>query len=232
MRKIIAQFIVMFLFPLMVFAQAEKQNPYHLRIIGTPEEYNKACQQDNKNQLVDLEKAIPSIKLDIRYATNNNFTKKKVYTSARAFLRQPAAQALGKVQQELAKQGLGLKVFDAYRPYSATILFYDLIRDTLFVASPAQGSRHNRGCAIDVSLVDLKTGIELEMPTGYDDFSEKAHPAYADLPAIAKENRQILINAMKEQGFEVFPSEWWHFDFTGWQSFGLMDLSFEELKQP
>jgi D-alanyl-D-alanine dipeptidase len=112
------------------------------------------------------------------------------------------------------------------------MLFYDLIKDTLFVASPVMGSRHNRGCAVDLTLVNLKTGAELEMPTGYDDFSERASPAYNDLPVIAKENRRKLIEVMKKQGFEVYGSEWWHFDFNGWQAYSLMDISFEELQTP
>jgi len=232
MKKIILQLLIISVFPLLVFSQIEKANPYHLKIVGTVAAYNDECRKDKQNQLVDLAMAIPSIQLDIRYATSNNFTHKQVYSSARAFLRQPAALALFNVQHDLAKQGLGLKVFDAYRPYAATILFYDMIKDTLFVASPARGSRHNRGCAVDVSMVDLKTGIELEMPSAYDDFSERASPFYADLSSVAKENRGILINAMKKQGFEVFGSEWWHFDFNGWQAYSLMDISFEELLTP
>lgn len=232
MKKIIVQLLVISFIPLMVFSQEAKRNPYHLNIIGTLTEYTAECSKNSQNQMVDLAKAIPSIQLDIRYSTSNNFTHKQVYSSARAFLRQPAANALVKVQQELAKQGLGLKVYDAYRPYSATILFYDLIKDTLFVASPAKGSRHNRGCAVDVSLVDLKNGIGLEMPTAYDDFSERAGAFYTDLPEVAIKNRSVLIDAMKKFGFAVFDSEWWHFDFNGWQSFSLMDISFEELPAP
>ncbi|MEI7501198.1 MAG: M15 family metallopeptidase [Bacteroidota bacterium] len=232
MKKTVLTLLFISFIPLVIFSQNEKQNPYHLKIISTVANYREECMKDKQNQLVDLKKEIPSIQLDIRYATANNFTHKQVYSTARAFLRQPAAMALVKVQQELSTQGLGLKVFDAYRPYAASILFYDLIKDTLFVASPAKGSRHNRGCAVDVSLVDLKTGAELEMPTPYDDFSKRAGAAYDNLPAATKENRLKLINVMKEQGFEVFSSEWWHFDFNGWQNYSLMDISFEELEQP
>jgi len=232
MKKIIVQLLFLSLIPSVVFPQKEKLNPYLLNIIGTVAEYTNECNKNAQNQLVDLKKAIPAIQLDIRYATSNNFTHKQVYTSARAFLRQPAATALAKVQDHLARQGLGLKVYDAYRPYSATILFYDLVKDTLFVASRIKGSRHNRGCAIDVSLIDLKTGVELEMPTAYDDFTVRASPLYDDLPLKAKENRQILIDAMKRQRFEVFDSEWWHFDYKRWEAFNLMDITFEELEQP
>ena len=232
MKKIIVLLVALLCISFLAFPQKEEQNPYHLRITATTGDYNAECAKNDQNLLVDLGKVIPGIQLDIRYATDNNFTHKQVYSSARAFLRKPAAIALAKVQQELAKQGLGLKVYDAYRPYAATILFYDLIRDTLFVASPAKGSRHNRGCAVDVSLVDLKTGNELQMPTTFDDFSIRANPFYTDLPAVSIKNREILIEAMKKKGFDVYSSEWWHFDFNGWQLFSLMDLTFEELDQP
>jgi zinc D-Ala-D-Ala dipeptidase len=231
MKKIISPLLFLLLFPWLVFPQEEKQNPFHLKITGTISAYTDECKINEQNQLVDLERTIPSIQLDIRYATHDNFTHRQIYKSAKAYLRKPAAAALAAVQQELAQQGLGLKVYDAYRPYSATILFYDLIKDTLFVASPAKGSRHNRGCAVDVSLIDMKTGVELAMPTAFDDFSARAGAFYADLPVIAIENRKTLIETMKKQGFEVIDSEWWHFDFQGWQAFNLMDISFEELGQ-
>jgi D-alanyl-D-alanine dipeptidase len=232
MKKTALTLLFLSFIPLVIFSQNEKQNPYHLKIISTVAAYKDECRKDKQNQLIDLEKAVPAIRMDIRYATDNNFTHKKVYSTAKAFLRQPAAVALARVQKELEKEGIGIKVYDAYRPYAATMLFYDLIKDTLFVASPVKGSRHNRGCAVDLTLVNLKTGAELEMPTGYDDFSERASPAYNDLPVIAKENRRKLIEVMKKQGFEVYGSEWWHFDFNGWQAYSLMDISFEELQTP
>lgn len=212
-----------------VIAQENKRNPYNLTIISTTSVYKQLIGQDSLKRLLDLQKTVPGIILDIRYATDNNFTHKKVYTSARAFARLKVARALAGVQRELAKQGLGLKVFDAYRPYAATLLFWDIIHDTAYVASPAGGSRHNRGCAVDVSLVELKTGKELEMPTPFDDFSKKAGAAYQDIPERAIKNRQMLIGIMSKYGFTVYPSEWWHFDFKGWKDYELMDLSFEEL---
>jgi D-alanyl-D-alanine dipeptidase len=232
MKKTALTLLFISIIHLVIFSQNEKQNPYHLKIISTVAAYKDECQKDKQNQLIDLEEAVPAIRMDIRYATDNNFTHKKVYSTAKAFLRQPAAAALARVQKELEKEGIGIKVYDAYRPYAATMLFYDLIKDTLFVASPVKGSRHNRGCAVDLTLVNLKTGAELEMPTGYDDFSERASPTYNDLPVIAKENRKRLIDVMKKQGFEVYGSEWWHFDFNGWQAYSLMDISFEELQTP
>jgi len=176
-----------------------------------------------------LQKVVQGIVPDIRYATSNNFTHKKVYTLARAFARLKVARALAIAEHELSQQGLGLKVFDAYRPYAATLLFWDIIHDTAYVASPVTGSRHNRGCAVDVTLVELKTGKELVMPTPFDDFSIRASATYQQIPEDAKKNRQLLIQTMSKYGFSVYPSEWWHYDFKGWKDFELMDLSFEEL---
>lgn len=219
-------------FPTLLRGQDKKQNPYGLPILSDIQVYRDKCNESEVWCLVNLSDAIPGIILDIRYATGNNFTMSKVYTSAHAFLRKPAAEALAQVQADLAARGLALKVFDAYRPYAATLVFWDLIRDTLYVASPRQGSRHNRGCAVDVTLVDLKTGMEVEMPTEYDEFSVVASAAYPNVSEKAKANRQILIEAMANRGFKVMDSEWWHFDYEGWSRFDLMDLSFEELLAP
>jgi D-alanyl-D-alanine dipeptidase len=152
-----------------------------------------------------------------------------MYPAAEAWLRKPAAKALKMVQKELKSQGLGLLVFDAYRPYSVTLAFYRATDKKEFVAHPKDGSRHNRGCAVDVTLVDLKTGLPLAMPTDFDDFSEKASPTYSHLSEEVLRNRAILISAMRRYGFKVFYNEWWHFDFEGWEDYDLMDLSFEEL---
>ncbi|MCX6282825.1 MAG: M15 family metallopeptidase [Bacteroidetes bacterium] len=210
-------------------AQQTKKNPYNLNIISSAAAYSGLVAKDSLKRLVDLQKVVKGLVLDIRYATSNNFTHKKVYTSACAFGRLKVARALEAVELELSKQGLGLKVYDAYRPYAATLLFWDIIHDTAYVASPVTGSRHNRGCAVDVTLVELKTGKELEMPTPFDDFSARAGAAYQQIPEDAKQNRQLLITTMLKYGFTVYPSEWWHFDFKGWKDFELMDLSFEEL---
>jgi len=210
-------------------AQENKRNPYNLNIISSPGVYAGLIHTDSLKQLLDLQRAVPGIVMDIRYATGNNFTHKKVYTSPRAFVRLKVARALWAVQKELSTHGLGLKVYDAYRPYAATLLFWDIIHDTAFVASPAAGSRHNRGCAVDVSLVSLKTGKELKMPTPFDDFTAKASADYQQIPEEAKLNRKLLINTMAKYGFIVYPTEWWHFDYPGWKDYELMDLSFEEL---
>ena len=210
-------------------AQVTKKNPYNLNIIADTVVYSRIIRTDSLKTLVDIRKLVPGIVLDIRYATSNNFTHKKVYTSARAFARLKVGRALASVQAELSKRGLGLKVFDAYRPYAATLLFWDIIHDTAYVASPVSGSRHNRGCAVDLTIIDLKTGKELEMPTPFDDFTVKAGASYQEIPQKAKQNRQMLIDIMQKHGFTVYPSEWWHYDFSGWKNYELMDISFEEL---
>jgi zinc D-Ala-D-Ala dipeptidase len=225
------KFIPLFLlFFYTVICSGQTVNGYGLAVVDDTSFYHKAIERDSLNKMVNLEKFIPKIKLDIKYATKDNFSGMKVYNKPMAFLRLPAAYALKKVQEELNKKGLGLKIYDAYRPYSVTVLFYDKIKDTDYVASPWQGSRHNRGCAVDLTIINLKTGKELEMPTKIDDFTLKAHPDYKDIPDTVKSNRTLLSNVMKKYGFTRFPTEWWHFDFSGWSNYFLMDLKFEELE--
>lgn len=204
-------------------------NKWGLIVLEKLSEYDASVASDSSMLLVDLEKEIENIGMDIRYATANNFIKKPAYSMAKAFLRRPAAEALKGVQSELAAKGLGLKVFDAYRPYSVTLFFYETVRDTNFVAAPWHGSKHNRGCAVDVSIITLADGKEIEMPTPFDDFTEKAGPNYPDLAPKVLENRSLLISVMKKYGFEVNPFEWWHYDFTGWEKYLLMDIPFETL---
>ncbi len=210
---------------------APQTNVYNdkLNIVGDIHEYKAQVDENPNFELVDLEDFVPGIILDIRYATTNNFTGRQVYAQAKAFARWPVAEALTIVQKELAKRNLSIKVFDAYRPYSATVLFYEIYKDTSYVASPWSGSRHNRGAALDISIVDLETGEEIQMPTGYDDFTEAAHPDYMDLPENVAKNRDFLITTMQKHGFKVYASEWWHFDFVGWEAFPLMDIPFEEI---
>lgn len=205
------------------------QNKYGLRAM-TYSEYKKSLAASPHKALVDLEKFVPGLAMDIRYATNNNFTGEKIYNMAKAYARRPVAEALKKVQEELRPQGLGIKIFDAYRPYKATIKFYEVYRDTTYVASPYRGSRHNRGCAIDLTLIDLKTGNELKMPTEYDSFRKEAWPSTPVSDPIVRKNRSLLISVMEKHGFRVNGSEWWHFDFKGWKNFEVMDIDFEELE--
>jgi D-alanyl-D-alanine dipeptidase len=192
--------------------------------------YLKDIKMHPETRLVEIKKYIPDIALDIRYATTNNFTHQQMYKQARAFARLPVVLALKQVQADLEKQGLGLKIYDAYRPYAITVKFYEVAHDTNFVADPRKGSKHNRGCAIDLTAINLKTGKELDMPTGFDSFSKRAASAYMDLPKTEIDNRAILKTAMEAHGFREIPSEWWHFDFDGWSKYPLLDIPFTEIK--
>lgn len=197
----------------------------------TYEKYKKDIVKNPENQLVDLTEVIPGLQLDIRYATKNNFTGEVIYNLAKAYARKPVAEALKNVQSDLLERGLELKIHDAYRPYAATVKFYEVYGDTTFVASPYKGSRHNRGCAIDLTLIDSKTKKELKMPTPYDSFRKEAFPDYPLKDKEAVKNRNLLIIAMEKRGFRVYDSEWWHFDFVGWEKFDVLDIQFEELEK-
>jgi len=206
------------------------QNKYGLTPMKM-EEYKKSIITNPDNELLNLADFIPDLVLEIRYATTNNFTGAKIYNLARAYARKPVAESLKKIQADLKKQGLGLKIFDGYRPYSATVMFYETYHDTTYVASPYKGSRHNRGCAMDLTVIDLKTGKELPMPTEYDSFKKEAWPTTPVADPVIRKNRKMLIDAMEKHGFKVNASEWWHFDFIGWQKFAVMDIDFEELEK-
>jgi len=182
--------------------------------------------------LVDLAKLDPRIKLDIRYATTDNFLSTPVYSSARAFLQRPAAEALLRAHRELAKDGYGLMIFDAYRPWYVTKIFWDATPPDKheFVADPASGSRHNRGCAVDLTLYELKTGREVEMTGVYDEMSVRSYPTYTGGTADQHAHRDLLRRAMERQGFTVYETEWWHFDFRDWRSYRIGNTPFEELR--
>ena len=209
---------------------ADAQYKYGLKPT-TLSAYQQSIQADPRKELINLAEFVPGLVLDIRYATTNNFTGEQIYNLARAYARKPVAEALKKIQDDLRKQGLGIKVFDAYRPYKATVKFYEVYRDTTYVASPYRGSRHNRGCALDLTVIDLKTGNELEMPTGYDSFKKEAWPSTPVKDPVIRKNRELLIGAMQKHGFKVNSSEWWHFDFVGWQQYEVLDIDFEELER-
>jgi D-alanyl-D-alanine dipeptidase len=184
------------------------------------------------SDLVDLAKLDPKIRLDIRYATRDNFLSTPVYSSARAFLQRPAAEALLRAHRELMRQGYGLLIFDAYRPWYVTKIFWDATPAGKheFVADPAKGSRHNRGCAVDLTLYDLNTGREVEMTGVYDEMSERSYPTYTGGTPEQRRLRDLLRAAMEKQGFTVFESEWWHFDYKDWKSYAIQNAPFEKLR--
>jgi D-alanyl-D-alanine dipeptidase len=187
-----------------------------------------------ESELVEITKLDPTIHLDIRYAGTNNFLHRQVYSQPRAFLQKPAAEAVARANQALREKGYGLLVFDGYRPWSVTKVFWDSASDKErrieFVANPKKGSRHNRGCAVDLTLFDLKTGHEVQMPSSYDEFSERAYPKYAGGSAESRKLRDLLRSAMEAEGFTVYESEWWHFDYQDWRHYRIQNLPFEEIR--
>ena len=184
-----------------------------------------------KPDLVEIIKLDPTIRLDIRYATTNNFMGIRLYDQPRAFLQREAAAALVRASSKLSAYGFGLIVHDAYRPWYVTKMFYDATPDHQkdFVADPSQGSRHNRGGAVDVGLYDLKTGKILDMGSGYDEFSIRAYPYYPGGTSEQRELREILRIVMEGEGFKVFHNEWWHFDYREWKKYPIINLRFDEI---
>ncbi|HEY6505603.1 MAG TPA: M15 family metallopeptidase [Chitinophagaceae bacterium] len=194
--------------------------------------YQKQVALDSTKKLVELRSYVPGIIYDLRYTGANNFMQQPMYPDGtkETFLRLPAAIALAKVQAELNKKGWGLKVFDAYRPYSVTVKFWELVKDSRYVANPAKGSGHNRGVAIDVTLIDLQTGEEPDMGTGFDNFSDSAHHSFKKLPGDVLQNRSLLKNVMEKNGFKALDTEWWHYLFASWSRYELLDIDFRSLK--
>ena len=221
---------LLLLFCIIICVDDLAQSKYGLKAT-TYNEYVQSVKANPDKELINLETFVPGLVLDLRYATTNNFTGEKIYNLARAYSRKPVAIALKKIQADLKSQGLGIKIFDGYRPYKATVKFYEVYHDTTYVASPYRGSRHNRGCALDLTVINLKTGEELRMPTGFDSFKKEAWPTTPVSDPEVKKNRDLLINAMEKHGFKVNSSEWWHFDFIGWQKFEVLDIDFEELEK-
>jgi len=187
-----------------------------------------------KSDLVELANLDPAIRLDIRYSTSNDFLGRAVYTQARAFLQRPAAEAMLRALNRLKPYGFGLMVHDGYRPWYVTKIFWDATPadGKIFVADPAQGSRHNRGCAVDLTLYDLKTDQPVEMTGLYDEMSPRSFPDYAGGTSIQRWHRDLLRWAMEAEGFTVFESEWWHFDYKDWREYALGNVPFEDLNVP
>ena len=189
--------------------------------------YDSLVKANPKLQLVPLKS--DHIQQNIKYATADNFTKEIVYDTAAVYLSAQAHDALLKVINQLKSFNVGLIIYDAYRPYRYTVKFWDIIQDDRYVADPKKGSRHNRGCAVDVGLYNLKTGKSLEMPTAYDDFSENAWVSSKNRTKLQAKNVERLQKAMTDCGFQLFATEWWHFDYSGWQQYPIYDISFQEL---
>jgi D-alanyl-D-alanine dipeptidase len=204
-----------------------------LIVISDLKLYHSQAAVDSSRKMVRLHDLIPGIIYDLRYAGTNNFMRRRMYPSGtkETFLRLPAAKALNDVQKELQAKGLGLKIFDAYRPYSVTVKFWELVKDERYVANPAKGSGHNRGIAVDLTIIDLNTGSELNMGTGFDNFTDTAHHSFNKLPAGVLQNRALLRTVMEKHGFKAFDTEWWHYFLANGEQYEVLDLSFKDLRK-
>ncbi len=184
------------------------------------------------SDLVELTSLDPTIKLEIRYATTNNFLGTIFYSEPRAFMQRPAAEAVVRASMRLHAMGYGLLIHDAYRPWYVTKVFWDATPDDkkVFVANPAKGSRHNRGCAVDLTLYDLKTGKPVEMVSTYDETTARAYPDYPGGTSLRRWHRKLLRDAMESEGFTVYEAEWWHFDYKDWQKYRIGNVTFDQIK--
>ena len=190
-------------------------------------------QPKRASDLVDLASVDPTIKFDIRYASSNNFIGFPLYEQAAAFLQRPAAEALGRVERSLASKGYGLLIHDAYRPWFVTKMFWDATPESahVFVADPSEGSRHNRGCAVDLTLYDLKSGNAVEMTGRYDEMSPRSYADYLGGTSRERWLRELLRSEMEAQGFTVYPEEWWHFDYKAWSDYAIGTATFTQLSK-
>ncbi|MCB0688221.1 MAG: M15 family metallopeptidase [Saprospiraceae bacterium] len=231
----IGQVVVLSLISSLVWAQIPDLklpiSKYGLPVVKGVRTYKAIVKSDPENQLIDLRDIIPDAKYDVRYSTTNNLLGRVLYPTADVFMRKPAAMALRQVQENLKQLGYGLVFHDGYRPYEITVVFYEEIKDTTYVADPHKGSRHNRGMAIDLSMYDLKSGEIVEMPSGYDETTVRSHHDYMDASPEALQNRQILKDAMLDVGFEIYPYEWWHYDYKGWEQCYTYDIWHKKLKK-
>lgn len=195
--------------------------------------YKKQAKKDSLKKMVELKSMIPGIIYDLRYASTNNFMHRLMYPlgTHETFLRLPAATALKKVQAELSVMGFSLKIFDAYRPYSVTVKFWELVHDERYVANPSRGSGHNRGIAVDLTIINTKTSKELDMGTGYDNFTDTAHHSFTNLSEEILQNRELLKSTMVKYGFKPLDSEWWHYSFPGSDKYEILDIDFKKLKK-
>lgn len=188
-----------------------------------------AWSANRASDLVEVTSINPNIVISLPYATEDNFCDQVLYPVERCFLRRSVVERLDKVQKELEKEGYGLKIWDGYRPRSVQYKMWAIKANTNYVANPKRGSRHNRGAAVDLTLIDFETKEEVEMPTGYDVFNLKAHAYYDRLPKEVMANKRRLQKAMTKHGFQIMRSEWWHFDASGWTQFPLMNTGLDEL---
>jgi D-alanyl-D-alanine dipeptidase len=219
--KLIFTAVFIILFTLVCWAQP-------LSIVTKVKVYRRQVAADSNFKMQELKEYVPTIIYDLRYATANNFTTQKLYKEGDVtFLRLPAVKALQSVQIALAQKGYGLKIFDAYRPHQVTQKMWDLIKDERYVANPAKGSGHNRGLAVDLTIIDLKNEHELDMGTGFDAFTDTAHHTFKDLPESILQNRQLLRQTMEQYGFTSLETEWWHYSWKNDRNYDVLNIDFK-----
>ncbi len=220
------------IFSTLIAGQSNAQDT-SLKIVSEWKEYREKANTDSNQQLVELRSLIPGLRYELRYATVNNFMKRLMYPAdtRETYLRRPAARALQQVQDELKGSGYALKIFDAYRPYSVTVKFWELVRDERYVANPSKGSGHNRGISVDLTIIDIASGRELDMGTGFDNFTDTAHHNFKNLSPQILKNRQLLRTTMEKYGFRIYENEWWHYFIPGGDRYDVMDIDFKKLRK-
>ncbi|MBS1758167.1 MAG: M15 family metallopeptidase [Bacteroidetes bacterium] len=224
--------VVFMLFFTKLNAQDTLLNKFGLWVINDTATYQSTLISNSGKKMMDIKKCIPSIKLQLMYAGTKNFMHTKLYPAIKtSYLRKDAIIALQKVQAELKKKNLSLKIWDAYRPYSVTEKMWEQVKDSRYAADPAFGSGHNRGIAVDLTLIDLHSGKELNMGTGFDNFTDTAHADFKELPAKILANRILLKATMEQFGFKVLETEWWHFYLPDTKKYELLNLDFETLQK-
>jgi D-alanyl-D-alanine dipeptidase len=226
---------LLFIFSTFLLLQANAQDSGFVRppVTDKLNVYKAQVIKDSSKKMIELKSLVPGIIYDLRYATTNNFMHRMMYPDKTniTFMRLPAAKALLKVQKELNENGFGLKIFDAYRPYSVTVKFWELVHDERYVANPSKGSGHNRGIAVDLTIINLKTGQELNMGTGFDNFTDTAHHTFTNLPEEILQNRGLLKSTMVKYGFKALDTEWWHFFLNNGSKYEILDIDFKKLKK-
>jgi D-alanyl-D-alanine dipeptidase len=229
-HRILLFFFFKILFFLSLKSQTEVKN--QLKVISSRDSLEMTIALDPLLEMMELKQLVPNIKYDLAYAQKSNFTKHRLYPKRlkSTYLRKEPALALAKIAEELAVKGLGILVWDAYRPYFVTERFWKLIHDERYVANPIKGSGHNRGIAIDMTLYELSSGTLIDMPTGFDDFSENAHHGYQNISEINIKNREILKGVMEKNGFIKFETEWWHYSWPSPSKYDVLNIPFSQLK--
>lgn len=224
----ILQIIILLLLPVMGITQ-DSSNRYGLKLLNTAETLLQTISMDSNKAFVHIRDYVPEVILDIKYASKANVFYEQLYPKPYALIRLPVAKALRGVQEDLRPLGIGLKIYDAYRPYSVTCRMWELLPDSNYMGLPWKGSKHNRGIAVDLTLADLRTGKELAMPTPYDALVYAAHPSFMGLPDSVIRNRTLLITTMKKWGFTVDTMEWWHFNYSAGNEYELLNIDHEDL---